>query len=230
MSSNFITMAVPASLQAADPHWDKVLILSHFDSPVPEGFVDAKGHAIQYEAGTTGTTASKFGGYAAAVRNATIDIPLADEEIIHLEDFTLECFVYSIPTAPEVGYGHLFAFGQNNSSNLEITSTANGWISLGINGQAKRINDAKPFLRSVWNHFAVTREAGVFKVWLNGVFIGSKAADIDLVGTSFVIAKKTGAHVNSGRANFTFDELRLTKGVARYTENFTVPTEPFSSF
>lgn len=226
MSCNYITITAHREIPI-DPFWDNVIFLSHFESPTPEGFIDVKGHAIQCEVGTTGTTSAKFGNYAATVRNATINIPLSNEEIIHQEDFTLESFVYGIPTAPAVGYGHLFAFGQNNTNNIAVTATVDGWISLGINGQTNRINDAKPFLRSAWNHFALTRKAGVCYVWLNGQLIGSRSANIDLIGNSIVIAKNGGAHVNSGRANFTFDEMRITKGVARYTEPFTVPSEPF---
>ncbi len=70
-----------------------------------------------------------------------------------------------------------------------------------------------------WVHLAVVRTSGVLKVFVNGVQGYSAAHSVNLDRTAGLII---GNHVIG---NFPFagyiDELRITKGVARYTANFT---------
>jgi len=76
----------------------------------------------------------------------------------------------------------------------------------------------------VLTHVALMRQGNQMLMSIGGnvEVVGSVGA-ISLGGsTPFTV----GRYLNKTRVGLQ-DELRITKGVARYTENFTPPTEPF---
>ena len=73
-----------------------------------------------------------------------------------------------------------------------------------------------------WHHWAYTRENGTHKLFLNGTQTGSSStASRDFTAQLFRIgASGTGGEVFKGYQS----DVRITKGLARYTSNFTVPS------
>lgn len=73
-----------------------------------------------------------------------------------------------------------------------------------------------------WHHWAYTRENGTHKLFLNGTQTGSSStASRDYTAQLFRIgASGTGGEVFKGYQS----DVRITKGLARYTSNFTVPS------
>lgn len=77
-----------------------------------------------------------------------------------------------------------------------------------------------------WNHVALTRYGTVFKIHtnghggINGVYSDSLTAG----GPITIGASSAGTQYLNGHLK----DLRITKGVARYTANFTPPAEPLS--
>lgn len=73
----------------------------------------------------------------------------------------------------------------------------------------------------VWYHVALTRSSNTFKMFLNGAQEGTT-----YTGSSTQNFTNNNVRIGSG-ANGAFngyiDDLRITKGYARYTSNFTVP-------
>lgn len=81
---------------------------------------------------------------------------------------------------------------------------------------------------STWYHIAVVREgtgANQTKIYINGTNDGTGTVSTDFNQTSimYVGANRTGGDALNGY----IDDLRITKGVARYTGNFTPPTAAF---
>lgn len=79
-----------------------------------------------------------------------------------------------------------------------------------------------------WNHIAVVREGtgtNQTKIYINGTNDGTGTVSTDFNQTNVMYI---GANRAAGDPMKGFiDELRITKGVARYTANFTPPTRPF---
>lgn len=77
-----------------------------------------------------------------------------------------------------------------------------------------------------WYHVAVSRVSGNTRLFLNGVQTGTTYADTTDYGTT-----KPGQIGNTSYISAVFagsiDELRVTKGVGRYSATFTPPTAPF---
>ena len=76
---------------------------------------------------------------------------------------------------------------------------------------------------TTWYHVAVTRTGTSLKAFVNGTQIGSTASsNQNVAATGLRIGRKGGSATNY--FNGHLDDLRITKGVARYTANFTAPT------
>jgi len=108
-----------------------------------------------------------------------------------------------------------------NGSN-QITYFTNG---------SDRITGAAPTLNT-WQHIALVRYNGSTKLYVNGTQSGSTYVDTNVYinGAARPIIGADGGNVANQNYAGYIDELRVTKGFARYTANFNVPTEAFPVF
>jgi hypothetical protein len=79
----------------------------------------------------------------------------------------------------------------------------------------------------VWYHVAVTRSGTSGRAFIDGTQIGTTSTLItnDVVSPNSIQVGKT--HTVAQYMNGYIDDLRITKGIARYTSNFTPPTTAF---
>lgn len=214
-----------------DEHWGKVVALLHFDGDYKNEVLD-----YNYWSGnapivadkplfTESTLAAKFLGsnYIRYTKNTT-DLYLG------ADDFTLEVWVH--PTQAQVGYGG-WIYSHDD------TSTTRGFnLILGTNMRVSggcvgvfEVQSADPIAVNVWTHIAVVRLGATCRIFINGVLSGT-APISGALGKS--PAYPTLGVISAGPSNTVFfgyiDELRITKGIARYTENFTPPDAPFPSY
>ena len=135
-------------------------------------------------------------------------------------DFTIEGWIY--PTAGSA-YQSLFDFRSaaiEKSIFLGVNSV--NQIYLYVNGVIT-ITTAATVSLSAWTHVALVRSNASTKIYLNGTQSGSSWTDITDYGTTKPL--RIGADW-SGAYGFTgyIDDVKISKGVARYTTNFTAPT------
>ena len=81
-----------------------------------------------------------------------------------------------------------------------------------------------------WHHVAVTRNGNTFRTFLNGTQTASGTNSSTSGSSNPLTIGYFGS--GSGTSSTSYwdgyiDDLRITKGVARYTTNFTPPTDPF---
>ena len=94
-------------------------------------------------------------------------------------------------------------------------------LMLDFNGGSPRF-EGGTLQNNQWSHIAITRQSGLVRVFVNGTLSTSGTGTTDLQQYPLVI----GANSNgSENINAYIDDLRITKGVARYTANFTPPKE-----
>jgi hypothetical protein len=167
------------------------------------------------------TAQSKFGGSSMAF-DGTGDFLIAQNNPalqLGSDNFTID------------GWFNLSAHVYQNWS---ICSKGSEWALIGdANRWCFQVNAAvNPFViawtpvYNIWYHFACVRNGSTTTMYINGNSIGS--------GTSANITNSTGV-LRVGRygtdatydINGYIDDLRITKGVARYTSNFTPPTQAF---
>jgi hypothetical protein len=84
---------------------------------------------------------------------------------------------------------------------------------------------AASILNSAWHHIAISRSGTSLRVFFDGVQQGSSPYS-DSTSYNGTGALRIGSGAN-GDLNGYLDDIRITKGVARYTANFTPPTATF---
>lgn len=81
---------------------------------------------------------------------------------------------------------------------------------------------------NTWTHVAVTRASGVWRLFIAGVQVGTATNAIDLGSSKPVtIGNVVGGTGTTANLPGHLDDLRITKGVARYTGTFTPPAAAF---
>lgn len=80
---------------------------------------------------------------------------------------------------------------------------------------------------ATWYHFALVRNSNTFTLYQNGVSVGSGTMSGALTTNTSVVSIGVASANNDFSINGWLDEMRITKGVARYTANFTPPSEQF---
>jgi hypothetical protein len=137
-------------------------------------------------------------------------------------DFTVEFWMYgnSVATACSI-------IDSRNPDTANIAfdiSLSSSVLRFTTSGTAF-ITGTTTLSNSVWYHVAVTRSGNAFKMFLNGTqesttYTGSSTQNF--TNTNF----RVGSGAN-GAFNGYLDDVRITKGFARYTANFTAPTSGF---
>ena len=137
-------------------------------------------------------------------------------------DFTAEGWFW-VDNLP--GSGTIYSIVDARSSG----GNTSGWtMGLNASGQiyvysgSQIVGAGGSVSTGAWYHWAFTRASGSMKQFLNGTQVGSTStASHDFTDTKFRIA---GSHSGSELFTGYQSDVRMTKGFARYTSNFTAPT------
>ena len=171
------------------------------------------------------TAQSKFGG-SSMLFDGTGDwllMPAGDKFAFGTGDYTVEAWVYftSITTTD---LQIIFLSGSTGGNNFYFHVDGNQ-ISVGTSA-AFISNQATSFSTATWYHVAACRYSGTLRLFVNGVQIGSSVSDSTnwiSAGSARIGANEAGTQTVFGYIN----DHRVTKGLARYTTNFTPPTTAF---
>jgi hypothetical protein len=181
------------------------------------------------------TAQSKFGG-ASAYFDGTGDyltVPYTTAAFDWwTEDFTLECWVYAASFSTWSNAVNLPALiGNVNPGGSLVDYWSFGPVSTNFlrfhyfNGGSSILTSTNELTTSAWNHIALTKSGTTIRLFVNGV----QGASATVSGTpQSSTSQPLAIGQNYGRSLDGYvDDLRITKGVARYTANFTPTTEPF---
>ena len=146
-------------------------------------------------------------------------------------DFTFESFIYATSLSQSLYPTFI--------SNWTGTWAANKWsVHAGHNSYGNKAlfycynaDSANPLLEGTttlaidtWYHIAVTRSGNTFRLFVNGVLEDSNTSFTGSIdgGTSELVYAPSPVSDNDFQGYLS--DLRITKGLARYTANFTPPT------
>jgi hypothetical protein len=174
------------------------------------------------------TTQSKFGG-SSMLFDGTGDrltTPSNNAFAFGTGDFTVEAWVYesirpAFPTVIEIG-AHLAVTGiiflTNNAGNLAGIYSGS-FFAMTATGSL-----------TAWNHYAWVRSGNSIQTFVNGIGGTATSFTNNLSNTATITVGSQAGGGDNYDLNGYIDDLRITKGVARYTSNFTPPTAPFPDF
>lgn len=174
------------------------------------------------------TTQSKFGG-SSMYFDGTGDwltIPNGQNFVFGSGDWTVELWVRPASSSRQ-GFATL---GNNAGTNIpwEVGINASGKFRALVqtSGGQVIIDGTTTPSANTWYHVAVARYGGTVTLYVNGV-----AEATGSVSTNALVTETSPVYVGAYNYGFPLtgyiDDLRITKGIARYTSNFTPPTTAF---
>jgi hypothetical protein len=188
--------------------------------------------------GAVDTAQYKFGG-ASFVADGTGDDNLAIDENAfdwtkinnhsQTDNYTLECWIRSTNVATTNAIFGTRTSTASHNWDLEIrTNNGNGTLRW-FNGNSELYYSAGGVVSAdTWHHIAVVVEGADLTVYVDGtsVITQTRTDSNTTGGSDFFIGKGGFPTLNKFYGNI--DEFRLSD-TARYTSNFTAPTEPFQN-
>tara|TARA_Y100000310_G_scaffold208500_1_gene209100 strand:+ start:1966 stop:3339 length:1374 start_codon:yes stop_codon:yes gene_type:complete len=144
-------------------------------------------------------------------------------------NFTLDCWFRSTTTSGMQAMMYMFRDDESNSG--WALSTNGSKIHTNIDGT---YNDgSQDFTANSWNHIAFVRNGNTGTRYLNGV---ADSTTLNLTGVTVTLLSSDGpffgnsnGEYNSREFNGHLDEIRVSKGIARWTSGFTPPTESYGT-
>lgn len=205
-----------------DPYWSNVVVLLHGDSLTDSSSSPRK---LTNKGVTINKTTKKYGsGSLYFDGNSYLNLTDGGATVFGSGAFTIEFWLnmpsYAVDTALVSRWGPLSGF-------LLVVTSVN--LAIYLNSYTPVICAHGGLLTNVFNHIAISRtSSGVVRMFVNGSQIGSDTVNANSVGTNGK-PLTIGANNDGYGAKLTgyIDDLRITKGVARYTSNFTPPTQAF---
>ena len=144
--------------------------------------------------------------------------------------FTIEMWLYtpSLPSAYKRVFGTTaptISAATDEGINLEITNTNKMSGTCVVGSTYYSVTDTTDIPTSTWTHWALVRNGSTLTLYRDGTSVSTTS----ISGTSnwsTTFDAYVGRWVGSSARDYNgyIDDLRITKGVARYTSNFTPPS------
>lgn len=143
-------------------------------------------------------------------------------------DFTIECWFNANSFAAPFGLISRYA--------VTAGVSAYGWLIQVRSSTSIRLlrgNDlyfdstVSTMSTGTWYHVAAVRNGSTFTLYLNGTQVGQATGVSNFTDASSTTLQIGRTHTVTDDMNGYIDDIRITKGVARYTANFTPPTAAF---
>jgi len=213
---------------------DFTVLLLHMDgSNGSTTFTDSSlySHTVAVQSNAQVSTAqSKFGSASAAFDGGSDCLLLdgSDNFAFGSGDFTVEAFIRW--SAQDAQHKNFYDSRPSSSADddypcLQLT---NAGVLRFLRGDVVVITGPTLSLNT-WYHVAVAREDGVSRLFLDGVVVGS-ATDATAYrnGANRPVIGSQGKDTTDHEFQGWIDELRVSKGIARWTANFTPPSAAYS--
>ena len=135
-------------------------------------------------------------------------------------DFTIEMWVN--PSANQTSYSQLINKGATESFQLNFLPST---TTLGFYAFSFLFTASTALTIGAWTHVALVRNSGTLTLYQGGISVGSATYTTNVTDDYGHIGCDVGE--TQYFYNGYLDDIRITKGVARYTGTFTPPTAAF---
>lgn len=221
---------------SGDPNFSSVSLLLHMDGTNGSTtFTDSGPNALAVTAvgdAKISTAQSKYGGASGYFDGTGDYLTIASNALFSfgLGDFTIELWVYPTASTGVLGlYGTSGGSGSNPKFVIHLDSLVPKIHYNALTGGSNIYTSANSAIAiNQWSNLAFVRQGTTWVWYINGTASGTGSNS-----TTVTFSSQTTYVGYGGETYFLpflgyLDELRVTKGLARYTANFT-PTGPFSN-
>jgi YD repeat-containing protein len=225
-----------------DPWFDRVSLLLHLDgvaggTSFPDSSVRAHTPSATASGLTTDPVSPRFGTAAGIFTGGYLLYPPSSDWDMGGGDFTVEMWakfnatamgsrVFLLGQGTSSGGGQTFYIGKNTANQLTMLLTTSGTSASVASGSTVAAN--------TWYHLALVRAGNVLTLYRNGVVEATApvSGSVPVRQTQFGIGVLGEYTANYGGISGTkmagwLDEVRITKGQARYTGPFALPARAF---
>jgi len=242
-----IANTVFTGTKSDDPNYSSVsLLLNGNGTNGSITFTDSSSyaHTVTANGDTQISTAQfKFGGASMYFDGSGDYLSILDSDQFEIGsgDFTFEAWIYltGYSAAYQGQYYVAEIICKDSSSTgrgftFAVNGTSTSWTSLGVtlfssNNTYIATSATTSFDLNTWYHVAAVRNGTSLRFYKNGVDVGggTNATSVQNTTTVVTVGSESPYFISTGNAYYFpgyIDDLRITKGVARYTSNFTPPT------
>lgn len=207
---------------SGDAHWSSVKSLLHLDST----WADASGRTWTPANGASiSSTKSKFGGASAYFSGASqyAETPASADFAFGTGDFTVECWVNADSMPVSTYYSPIGNWASSQGWCLFLRPS--GGLQWQANGLSLWVISSAIAFVGNWVHLAYSRQGSTGRLFADGVLVasGTDTQNVSLLQPVRIGANRAAADWWRGYV----DDVRITKGVARYTAAFTPPAMAF---
>lgn len=218
---------------ARDPYWNSTVLAMRMDATP---FTDMKGNVVTNTSGVAlGTGSSSVYGNGAAYfppgGGRHLSVPSSDAFDMGSEDFTIECFVRRDVALGGTIVAKTGVYWSSNHSFVFVISTTGALIAhvstTGTSNAVSLTSNAGVVPEQTWTHVAMVRSGNTLMVCANGVVVASAAFSQPVFKSSTPLTiGALGDETPSSFLTGYIDELRITKGIARYPGAIPVESLP----
>ena len=146
-----------------------------------------------------------------------------------LLDFTIEGWV-NLTSYSDLNF--LYSKGDGGSDAASIgfgVANVTGKLWATFNADNIIITGATTLSLNTWYHIAITRQSNIVRMWLDGVQDSTNTTVSNNISTTAEVRIGRGRGTSTNYFNGYISNLRIVKGTALYTSNFTPPTAPLTA-
>ena len=172
------------------------------------------------------TAIKKFGTASLALNGSTDYVTVTSQPDFQFgtDNFTIEAWVNFTSYATNAIITDFRTSASQAVPTIGVLTDGSPYLF--VNGSVVIQGSVGSVTTGSWHHIAVSRTGTSTRLFLNGTQVGTTWTDsTDYIQAPLYIGAN---YTQTSLSNGYIDELRISKGVARYTANFTAPTSAFT--
>lgn len=210
----------------SDPYWGSVVLLVKFDGSAID--LSTVGHTISVVADAQIDTVNFKFGSGSAFFDGNNDAYLAPGGTwwdFGTEDFTVELH------AKIDGGGNDGLISRDKSAGAsnrwKLQCNANGNLEWWANYDTLLLGTSSDYRTSIFLHIAISRVSGTTRMFIDGDQVATTGISYDITTSTETLSIGRDPQAANRTMLGNLDSIRITKGIGRYTTNFTPPISDY---
>lgn len=225
------------SMGGGDPYFSSVVLLCHADGAdgagTPTNVVQALGRGNVMSGGAAmqfDTAQALFGPSSMLIGNSVTQYVKSDSHADYAlgsGDWTIELAIRTASLGTDIIFDMRPA--STNGAYAALSMNSSGDLFYYVSS-ATRITGTAVLTTNAWQEIAVCKISGTTRMFVAGTQVGSSWTDSTTYLQSRMVFGASSFTLGNDPYNGWIDEIRITKGIGRYSGNYTVATAAFPDY